>query len=501
MSELLIPFSALSTDQCPSEKPVLQVPVVSLDEDDFQQIWTLEWFWGLSRGALPLNSDLNRLEMRSDMLESLEDIGWTLFPTQETIKSMLEFTIRNYNATLTTNRAVFTEEISGPEHEYEFKAIRLHHPSKRSTIYVQAEDTIRAYHYPYEGLPRIKSRAHPFFVLLKARYLLARGNDPAYWHETDPLMDRVLDIAPFWEQRPPTVFIYGPDIPLEHRYPHSVIGSATSSEKGGKVSGATKTSGKTRASSKTKATSGTKASGKRRHTEVEGQDGSQATSDQRKRRRCGDERQVISGESPSRLSRQALARLSSRNLYASKAEIAIWIHRHTPSNNDDERCDAASIEDEQCDLPGIAAEADAALSHYAQEPSRDPDVVLQAGMNVKRGAFPKSQRPDTSRYCSNDWAERKQNVYLWSDHYVYTAADLARMCPEHVLNPDVPKADPEHPPATSSALKGPRPGVPRRRVRRIEGDRSRSSKASCPLLEGDCERSKAMQDGAAYCGL
>ena len=87
----------------------------------------MEWFWGLSKGSLPLGSDFNSFQsefavsqwcsvltltlfasVRADMVQSYNEDGWRLVPTPDTLKAIE--TMLRHNARADDNsRKVFTE--------------------------------------------------------------------------------------------------------------------------------------------------------------------------------------------------------------------------------------------------------------------------------------------------------------------------------------------------------------------------------------------------------
>ncbi|KAI5831821.1 hypothetical protein K523DRAFT_414675 [Schizophyllum commune Tattone D] len=105
-----IPLTAVSLRSNLTENPKIERSVVFLDEDrDYQLIWTLEWYWGLPKGALSTKCRLNRFEMRADMLKSYNEDGWILMPTTETLKA-IEVMLRHNIQAGNTQRRTFTEQ-------------------------------------------------------------------------------------------------------------------------------------------------------------------------------------------------------------------------------------------------------------------------------------------------------------------------------------------------------------------------------------------------------
>ncbi|KAL1695888.1 hypothetical protein GGG16DRAFT_44563 [Schizophyllum commune] len=378
-----IPSAALTMNPCFPDIPIEKSTLLSLDVDaDYQLIWTLEWFWGLRRGELPLRSTLNEIELRADVMTTFKNVDWMLVPTEETMEKM-EMICEHNDFADATSRKALSEHV----YEYELKPLGFTSEYRRATLYATLEDgTLRAYQYPYEDLPRIRSPAHPFFVVMLANLYacrLAPCGTPSFIHDT---VNAILRITSYWRDAPPTSFIYGPKIAREHRHPQSVAGSVASKRK--KAKHHKRSSDKLQTADTKKTARAKEGSG----------------SSLGKRKRGSDAAHESSGASSSQLSSHALATLPADKLDTEEA-IHTWMDKKDlPSGGG------------RCTTPEPPPDVAAALTQYATEPSRDPEETLRAGKRFKRGIIPTWQKPDTSRYCSNDWAHEKCRVHLWAPY-------------------------------------------------------------------------------------
>ncbi|KAL1735020.1 hypothetical protein EV714DRAFT_280649 [Schizophyllum commune] len=389
MSAFAVPLTAISFNDSIAEEPLTGRQVVSLDQDlDYQRIWTLEWFWGLSKGTLPLKSDLNILEMRADMLQSYDEEGWTLVPTADTLKAM-EVILRHNVRAEDAFRKVFTEEISTPVHEYRLVPIGMKAQGLRPTIYVDVgEATPRAVRHPYNDLPTIKSGAHPFFVVYKLEdFLMSGGRPMLVWLR--PIIQSILRVSRFWQRTPPASFRYGPDLPLEHRHPASISGDADLMPRQESHNG----DGPDENDAPPVHEGHPGAVDVDHHT--------QSTSSLGKRKRAADTPADLA-DAPPRVCPRILEPKRTKNLYRTRSAIEAWVARIEPCDPGLRTSPASAI-----------AEADADLAQYVQEPLRDPQEVMRTGRRLSQGSTPLEQKRDTSRFSSCNWAEQKYCIYLW----------------------------------------------------------------------------------------
>ncbi|KAL1735009.1 hypothetical protein EV714DRAFT_268284 [Schizophyllum commune] len=332
--------------------------------------------------------------------------------------------IENLRCADATSRKVFTE------YEYELKPVGFHLPSRRTTIYVTVDGTRRAYEYPFDNMPRIRSPAHPFFALLHAREYTFDRPPCRTFNRVRDLTNTVVNITKYWMRAPPDYFIYGPDIAIEHRHPRSIAGSGAS--KSGKPKTHERSKDRHKAP-KTKqvlrAREARKKKSRPRSADPPTKISGQQVLSLGKRERVPNIGQS-SVASPPRPSSQALAAISADDLYTGD-KVRAWMRKGAPACNGGQ-CStleppldvAAGLvqSDIAIALPhseaasALARFAAAAFAHYASEPSREPEETLRTGKRFKRGIVPLMQVPDTSRFCSNDWAQEKFRVHLWAPY-------------------------------------------------------------------------------------
>lgn len=343
---------------------------MTLDKDrHHQRIYTLEWLSGLNRGELQLESPMNRIEcgawsseivpllatsvpVRSDMLDSFDEEDWMLVPTQETCEMLFAFLLHNARADV-ASRKVLTDEFSAAEHEYDFKPVRTCDPNKRPVLYAQTGDGVpRAFPYPYEGL-RVRSRAHPLFVLYMADNFVVYRNHPGFYDESSAVFKQIARPLRLLHRSPPVEFVYGSDLPQEHRHPRSLAPSSVHRSNGGPSHGSASTLGK---------------------------------------RKRGE------GSQEPDLDARAAEDKPMDDLYAHKFEVYAWA---ASVEMDDSTLRCASTTGSAEDDAALAQEADAALAQYAQEAFRDPEEVMRTGRRLESVSTPRGQKRDTSRFCSN----------------------------------------------------------------------------------------------------
>ncbi|KAL1750762.1 hypothetical protein FB107DRAFT_294363 [Schizophyllum commune] len=138
-----------------------------------QQIEHFEYYWGLQRGEIDLSSPLNHVQLRSDMAERMDKSEWTLLPTKRTIDTINALSEYNKSADF-HKRKRFTEAL--PKQEYEYEFVPLHIAKRdRPSMYLKRGSTTRTINKAYSKMPRIRSHAHPLFVIFRANDLILAG--------------------------------------------------------------------------------------------------------------------------------------------------------------------------------------------------------------------------------------------------------------------------------------------------------------------------------------
>ncbi|KAL1746767.1 hypothetical protein HDZ31DRAFT_33462 [Schizophyllum fasciatum] len=357
-----VPLASLSLSPSSTELQLVEHPLVHFDpEKDFQWV------------------------MRSDMLNSFLKQDWTLLPTAETLQAMMAMARRNARADA-SSRKVFTEvRFSECEHEYDLKYIARVKSS--SPIYVDlGNGEHRAYDHPYVDLLRVKSRAHPFFVIVMVDRFVKNYSRACSLRDMKVIHGASARLTHLWSSSPPVEYKYGPNVRDEHRHPRSVAGD---------VARGTSLSSYEKQMLTSKGPVVTTIANTKRGS---------ASSSLGKRKREGGLNATQSVDVPPRLCPHTLFFVPSQDSYTA-LDIEAW--RDQIEGGDDHRCTS----------PATIAEADAALAQYVQEARRDPLTVMRTGKRMVMQAIPVGQERDTSRFSSNNWAELKCQIILWGYHY------------------------------------------------------------------------------------
>ncbi|KAL1734970.1 hypothetical protein EV714DRAFT_268241 [Schizophyllum commune] len=216
-----IPSESVSTCQNLRSLPIVNHRIIALDKGEYRrQKEHFEYHWGMQKGELDLSSPLNHILLREDMVAALKDLEWTLMPTKEVLDTMYEMAEYNKIADV-RSRKHFLKEL--PEGEYEYNIVPLYYLKHRTTLYADLGDRVKAYRTPYKTLPRIRSRAHPFFVafftdcqLDKCAAIVMPEN------KARALMRSVGRITWCWWNEPPQEFLVGDENMWKaHRHPLS----------------------------------------------------------------------------------------------------------------------------------------------------------------------------------------------------------------------------------------------------------------------------------------
>ncbi|KAL1713082.1 hypothetical protein EV715DRAFT_296434 [Schizophyllum commune] len=422
-----VPLTVVSLRSNVTENPQIERAVVFLDEDrDYQLIWTLEWYWGLPKGALSTKCRLNRFEMRADMLKSYNEDGWILMPTTETLKA-IEVMLRHNIQAGNTQRRTFTEEFPAAMHQYQLLPAALSGKGRRPTIYVDiGEATPRQFHYPYSDLPTVESRTHPFFVLHALEGFMLGSARVLRYPWLRPYRQAALRVSGLWRGAPPREFRWGPDLPLEHWHPKSIKADNASDERYWDTSD-------------TQIGYGPDAWAEHRHPSSD--DGSTARAqlatcnsscEKRTQRvargpaRPASPQSEAHQQNPSIYDRArqgtklpkspALPRStraseagssdSNPNVNFSPTNLREWLDSITPTLSD---------KTEVRSPRPSSSTGDDALTRYREEPARDPANALRGTLLVTHAEFvDASDGLQRSVYCSNDWAWHVYHKCLWS---------------------------------------------------------------------------------------
>lgn len=359
---------------------------MSLDESQYRrQVEHFEYYWGLQKGDLSLSSPLNHIELRSGMVEKLIDLEWVLMPTHDTLELMLEISEHNKTADPSSRRHGL-REISDEEHEYDVVPLYLL-KTGRPTLYISRGADIKAFRAPYKDFPRIRSRAHPFFVAFMAKRQL-NGTAALIYSEKKArtLLTSVGRIITCWRNEPPSAFLTGPDVWIPHRHPLSDDGHAARSalRNSREVNAPTARVRKT-----TRAPCRQLKSAKAALP--------YAKCDMRPARLRG-----------SVLPRSGLESGGEGGMGYALSDVSVWVDSSACQTN------AGSCEWDPTWLDKEAAH-DGELARYRQEIVRDAEDALHPQTTMNGGGLLTGNGVDRSRYSSNNWAMRTYRTCLWAD--------------------------------------------------------------------------------------
>ncbi|KAF9024209.1 hypothetical protein BDZ89DRAFT_131669 [Hymenopellis radicata] len=121
-----------------------------------KEIYKMEYYWGLSRGELELESALNRITVRTDVKKLLEEEQYALIPTQDTLQILYDLHDCNQERAH-DDRRVFTEVL--PIGEYTYHLV----PTSTSSPPIQFADCFNPSSKSTEFL--IRSSVHPALVI------------------------------------------------------------------------------------------------------------------------------------------------------------------------------------------------------------------------------------------------------------------------------------------------------------------------------------------------
>ncbi|KAL1695865.1 hypothetical protein GGG16DRAFT_109039 [Schizophyllum commune] len=385
-----IPSTSISTQKDLNALPIIQYRLVNFDAGYFRrQMEHFEYYWGLQKGELDLSTPLNHIQLRSDMADRMDNSEWTLLPTEKTLDAMNALSDFNKTAGI-HNRKRFTEEL--PEQEYEYEFLPLHIAKRdRPSMYLKRGSTIRTIKKAYSKVPRIRSRAHPLFVVFRIFDQILSGYSSLSQSKCDRLVRTVSDTLRRWVDTPPAEFLVGPDIWAEHRHPSSDDGSVARA----KLSSCnpTRTKRPTRAVRKS----------------------THAPSPQPKTAQAKTSIYDYMRNPPSLPKSPVLPRSarasdsgssdSDVNVVFSAVDLRSWLDSISPASKTRRA------------LPPISS-ADSILSRYRKEPARAPADALRGTLLQRHGGLYGGGGYANCRYIysSNDWAMHIYDQCLWSSN-------------------------------------------------------------------------------------
>ncbi|TRM63462.1 hypothetical protein BD626DRAFT_568861 [Schizophyllum amplum] len=367
-----------------SEKDMKKVPIVNfrlIDMDTVcyrRQVEHFEYYWGLQKGEFDLTTSLNHIELRSDMAEKMDDMEWAIMPTDATLDAMNALSDFNKTADI-GSRKLYTEELPETEYEYEFVPLALLEMG-RPTLHIESGSTTKAIRAPYSRMPRIRSRAHPFFVIFRSQNNIYAASSCLPKAKMDRLTWAVYHATHRWVDRPPTEFVEGPNVWKKHRHPLSDDGSVARAQ----LKTVPSVRPRMELRSARKSTKAHRSPPKTRKTRSSPYDYTQ-------RPRCPRS--------------AAVARTSrSSNSEASDDGVERDLHGWLDVVRREVRRSFRTPEPE-----------DEQLAAYKNEAVRDPTNVLRLALFRPADGLVGQTYPDDHAYfCSNDWAMHKYRTHLWS---------------------------------------------------------------------------------------
>ncbi|KAI5886938.1 uncharacterized protein SCHCODRAFT_02602661 [Schizophyllum commune H4-8] len=349
---------------------VVNYCLVDIDAGRYQrQMEHFEYYWGLGKGELALDTELNHIQLRKDMADKLDCQEWAIMPTQDTLDAMIS--LSRYNASQDVNaRRHYSEILPEVEYEYEFVPLYVCQP-----IYAKTGRSTRTFRPPYARMPRLKSRAHPLFVIFKMVDVLilfistSDSKERAYTCSA-------IDVAKCWEATPPPEFLIGSDVWQSHRHPLSDDGSKVQDQLKG---------------------------GKRTHKQPRNVRKSTRAPCSLPKAHTGpsiyDRQQRPIKEMTSALPLYRLSGRTESSSGLSEQELHDWMERARG----------------QASAPPDSTADDRLLAEYQKERARDPDNALRLRNVYDLGGVITGPRgSDRSRYSSNDWAMHVFNTCLWT---------------------------------------------------------------------------------------
>ncbi|KAI4521680.1 hypothetical protein K525DRAFT_284691 [Schizophyllum commune Loenen D] len=346
-----------------------------------------EYYWGMEKGELDLESPLNHIELRLDMSERLSPGDWTLIPTPEILQLMLRMAEYNKIAPLHARKHYLVEF---PAQEYEYVMIPLCMlQEKPPTLYVHGSARPKMYRPPYKDLPRIRSSAHPFFVVWVASEQIDM-NASSYLPEEDAqlLTNALGDIVDCWDKQPPEAFLIGPDVWRQHRHPLS--------DDGQEADAALRDCRKVNVPTASKTRKTTRAPCRQQKTVAKAKPYA----------RYDDRRAADRGSALPRPGVQSAERPEGYIAY-DLSDLRTWNDRaRVESTSTSLSWSPTWLDDEEA--------SDGVLAQYRRESVRNAEDALRPQSTINGGGLVLGRGEDRSRFSSNNWAMRACGVCLWT---------------------------------------------------------------------------------------
>ncbi|KAL1751073.1 hypothetical protein FB107DRAFT_251705 [Schizophyllum commune] len=210
----VINSDAFSTAEKMHGYSIVNHRIVDLDQGQYRrQIEHFEYYWGLQKGDIDLESPLNHMQHMSKRLRKRE---WVCMPTPQTLRAICEMAQHKKIAGSHERRHCLED------HEYDFVPLHLLDCGGHPPLYVKHGRSTRAIRAPYNSMPRIRPQAHPLFVLFMASQILnSTGALVMPEDQAKALMSPLARIILCWLNEPPEEWYMGADVWRPHRHPLS----------------------------------------------------------------------------------------------------------------------------------------------------------------------------------------------------------------------------------------------------------------------------------------
>ncbi|KAL1703155.1 hypothetical protein EV121DRAFT_281316 [Schizophyllum commune] len=382
--------TAIATQEDLDALPIIKYQLVDFDPGYYRrQMEHLEYYWGLEKGELSLSTPLNHIQLRSDMAERMGKSEWALLPTKKTLDAMNALSDFNKTAAV-DKRKRFTEEL--PEQEYEYEFLPLHIAKRdRPSIYLKRGSTVRTINKAYSKVPRIRSRAHPLFVLFCMTDHILTDFASLSQPKCDRLVRTVTATLRRWVYSPPAEFLVGPDVWAEHRHPSSDDGSVARA--------------KLTSCNPTRTRRTTRAVRKSTHAPSPQPETAQAKSSIYDYIRSPPSLPKSPALPRSARASDSGSSDSDVDVVFSAVDLRGWL-------------DSISSESNTKRALAPSSNADAILSRYRKEPARAPADALRGTLLQRHGGLYGGGGYANCRYIysSNDWAMHIYDQCLWSSN-------------------------------------------------------------------------------------
>ncbi|KAI5829523.1 hypothetical protein K523DRAFT_372860 [Schizophyllum commune Tattone D] len=383
--------SSISTQKDMDALSIINYRLINLDTGYYRrQMEHFEYYWGMEKGTLDLSTPLNHIQLRSDMAERMDNSEWAILPTKKTLDTIKALTEYNTTAGM-KKRKHFTEELPEQEYEYDFLPLCLT-KRDRPSLYLKRGSTVRTIKKAYSKIPRIRSRAHPLFVIFHANRQILSGSSHSD-AKAEQLIRSMSALLHPWDSSPPVEFTVGPDVWQKHRHPSSDDGSVA------------------RAQLKTCNTS------RAQRPERAARKSTRAPSPQLKHRQ---DRPSIYDHARRRPSppKSAVLPRSARASESGSSDSAVDVNFSPTDLRDWLESISPKPKSKSKNAYPPSPKCDAVLARYRKESAREPRNALRVTLMLTTSGLVGGGNSETSRsiYCSNDWAMNIYDKCLWSSN-------------------------------------------------------------------------------------